>query len=309
MLGHGANIYREAGDDTNINVSYSTLYEAYANQYESIELKDQNYAATGGTHLTTGTLIVHEGASLTTHISGRILVSGSGENIVQIGGFRYSSDTAVTSVAAGSSFAFSFSQATVTALRDYAEFSAGDLKLGGYAMNGSKAQAENARLINNSKLFFCRGGYADQIVNVNNVALDLSTYSQTNTMGGLDISGGNYTLDVTGAITQMATITGELTLILDDAMFQNIANNAETFSVKVSLADIYGKHDSVSTNDELRFIIQSTTGVQLGGNFSSSHVDDKTGYYNWDTVIVPEPSTATLSLLTLAGLAARRRRV
>ena len=105
-----------------------------------------------------------------------------------------------------------------------------------------------------------------------------------------------------GAAENLTYLTGDLTLELSDEQFSKICGHD---GLTVTLG---GNASGVKIDEDFSFtIINKDTGASFGSFSSTSN----NGFsYHWTSdAIVPEPSTATLSLLALAGLAARRRRV
>ena len=91
--------------------------------------------------------------------------------------------------------------------------------------------------------------------------------------------------------------------------------NAQLITYSISLTDelssVAATHDGSDVNNKTQFFTQSNEFTfNLGNVYDMSSVaGDNTAFKNFVTTkTIPEPTTATLSLLALAGLAARRRR-
>ena len=178
-------------------------------------------------------------------------------------------------------------------------------------------------------------------VNFNNVNFNLNTYNKGDTSDqnysenyNLTADGTKYTLDMS-AILKYGGVNGDgirfsgnITLTLSDQDYWLIRDNAEMLTVFFGYGGLVENH-SIYAEDDFTINIQSVSGMQLGSydshtNFDASNYDyedpnmdwkqheadikaSKT--FVWNLIPIPEPSSTTLSLLALAGLAARRRRV
>ena len=128
-----------------------------------------------------------------------------------------------------------------------------------------------------------------------NVTMDLTTYSQG--AGGYELTqdGSNWSLDLSQVINGGGTFEGDMTLVLSDAMVDAI-------------------FDSSYPNGTLTL----TTGEGGELAFDRLSIKNASGNITWDytgiggntaTYTIPEPCTSRLSLLAVACLVSRPRRV
>ena len=146
------------------------------------------------------------------------------------------------------------------------------------------------------------------------ISMGLPTYNLRNT----DTS---YTLDLTNIIAFTVldggsmTVKGQITLVLSDDDFDRIFNNATDLTLLLggSKYDEEGNplEGGVIQYDNLSILVKNAAGGSLGSYDMASQSTDLSGKltssFQWN--YIPEPSTATLSLLALAGFVGRRRRV
>ena len=110
-------------------------------------------------------------------------------------------------------------------------------------------------------------------------------------VAGLGASRGNLTLDVTGGLT-------DVTLSVATYVSGNGWNTVDTTSVT---------RNDLSANRFTIFKVEGTlTGDSVVFDLEGSNGKSVLGGISYE--VTPEPTTATLSLLALAGLCARRRR-
>ena len=124
-------------------------------------------------------------------------------------------------------------------------------------------------------------------------------------------SGGN-TADTTEVADAKQIIGGKdyviLTLRYDDLGASNATKGVSLFT---STSEIYEYWDQGSSSYDEVTSIYINTDLVKAVTIMTGEINDataKAGVTNLATAMVPEPTTATLSLLALAGLAARRRR-
>ncbi len=128
--------------------------------------------------------------------------------------------------------------------------------------------------------------YDDAISN-NKQSLTRDVSSRSYTLQGLDVGEA----DITGSLTLDVTMMGSEYSALEDAL----AGGAGVFFTVEGLEDA-------------RFVEGLRVSFNINGGLYQSEIGGGTGGGAQFSLIIPEPSTATLSLLALAGLLARRRR-
>ena len=104
----------------------------------------------------------------------------------------------------------------------------------------------------------------------------------------------------------VANLDGNITLILDDDMFKDILDNAQKFTLCVGTWGTPDFRVSGIDGSNLNINIVGKSGGSLG-HFDGGG-DGTSLNFTWSQNAIPEPGSVTLSLLALAGLAARRRR-
>ena len=129
--------------------------------------------------------------------------------------------------------------------------------------------------------------------------------------GGAANNGGN-TADTTEVAGAKQTIDGKeyviLTLRYDDINAGNATKGVSLFTASSEIYEYWAQ--GASAYDEVTSIYINTDLVKAV-TIMTGEIDDataKAGVTNLAAAMVPEPTTATLSLLALAGLAMRRRR-
>ncbi len=130
---------------------------------------------------------------------------------------------------------------------------------------------------------------------------------------GADI---HFVLEIGGAALEALTATSDGTLTFSLNLIQNIASESLTLNSE-ALAELLSNTSIIITSDA-EGLTSST--LFLTGRDITSMLSDAGYYYEGNTLVfkgsitndgsltIPEPTTATLSLFTLAALAARRRR-
>ncbi len=131
-------------------------------------------------------------------------------------------------------------------------------------------------------------------VTLNTATLDFAGISETNV--SQLIVGNGMTLDFNGLATVNVTLNGTAAEYME--YFEN--GGGAIFFVDARLAETF---DTEQVNYVLTIGGDSAVSTDTFKIYHDGH-----GIYLFDKTYVPEPSTATLSLLALAGLLARRRR-
>lgn len=117
------------------------------------------------------------------------------------------------------------------------------------------------------------------------------------TLTKITVTGASYIDDtLTLTVGSLAGVTGNLNVLTTDASWSLITEAIG--------GDMYKPVDVTLTDGDISFGLASYTGGSV--KFNGSYVGETGGKYV--TAYIPEPSTATFSLLALAGLAVRRRR-
>ena len=124
-----------------------------------------------------------------------------------------------------------------------------------------------------------------------NTAVTLS-FVANETLSG-ELVGGTFTLSV-GIETKTLGVTFDSSVVDGDSVANyrtGLINGQQSFT--------YINDNNVSTSDGFASLLWTNNGSEKFHNIKVSKLDNN---------VIPEPATATLSLLALAGLAARRRR-
>ncbi len=145
-----------------------------------------------------------------------------------------------------------------------------------------------------SEMMYSTSLTAEDVIKVTQITLASNSQHDSVQTGQLSISLGDYTYVSDNGVESRTSGYGTIT-------YNFTGENAFTLSIV----------------DSLTASIINTTKVSIGVFQGQSGVDGitpPTGYEAWQPgvkvtgILIPEPTTATLSLLALAGLAARRRR-
>ena len=207
----------------------------------------------------------------------------------------------------------------VTASDKYATFdglggtSSSYIQMGG----GLGGSFSNAKMVNGAQIITISN--ENDTFDFQNVSMDLSTY-ETNRLVFNNNNANNYTLDLTRVLTachmtdggweasanRVAKWSGDITLVLDDAMFKDILDNAKNLTLTVSsFVNAYAASGIDGSDLNINIVNKSGTGTL--GHFDGGG-DGTSLNFTWAQNAIPEPGSVTLGLLALAGLAARRRR-
>jgi len=160
--------------------------------------------------------------------------------------------------------------------------------------NGVNRSLVNKTLTSNARLIASNGGD----ISLNNVRIDLTSYSDT--MYAIEFETGKFTLDLSKIFTNDGaasggSYSGNVLIKIGDANMRTLVHNLQTeftsFIVKV------GAHQTMN----LSSLVLASNEVAIRFNFNAN-VGDATGGDR-----IPEPSTASLSLMALSFLLLRRR--
>lgn len=169
------------------------------------------------------------------------------------------------------------------------------LSSGGYVQLQGKASLGLDMVVNEGKVSALENCNQATLGNVTMNGGEIFIQGDIKT-GDLTLNGGALTFDFSWGRTPLLDLDGNDLFVGD--------NVSITMNVK-EMEDIVGEYVLFTNMGE-------TTGLDsVDITFVDSNKNTKTitaSYSNGSVVLVPEPTTATLSLLALAGLAARRRR-
>ena len=194
------------------------------------------------------------------------------------------------------------------------------------AITGSSAAMvgdELAALANEDMLIVIAGGSMENYGETDKDILvqdgGTLTLGENASVAGVEITGGNINVNGDVTVSGALTLTGGTVTFMEDAVI-TLADGVEVViegaSIVVNLSDASldslkngGTYTLFDTSADLEEI-NGTTMIFVGE--SGETVTHNVNYAGEGAVelapVVPEPTTATLSLLALAGLAARRRR-
>ncbi len=169
----------------------------------------------------------------------------------------------------------------------------------------------------NTVATFTKGFKADNLIlNTNNLITSLATIDGLTT---LTVKGADATLDAALDLSTATTLTMDAALALGD--------NALTLGSMTLAGTLFTTMDTTLETSETLTLFTGVNSLTLGttsyagavdastvftnlaaGNYSLVYADSVVALKKGVTDVVPEPTTATLSLLALCGLAMRRRR-
>ncbi len=169
----------------------------------------------------------------------------------------------------------------------------------------------------NTEATFTKGFKADNLIlNTNNHITSLATIDGLTT---LTVKGADATLDAALDLSTATTLTMDAALALGD--------NALTLGSMTLAGTLFTTMDTTLETSETLTLFTGVNSLTLGttsyagavdastvftnlaaGNYSLVYADSVVALKKGVTDVVPEPTTATLSLLALCGLAMRRRR-
>ena len=281
----------------------------------------------------TGTITLNSGAAITVN---NIVANGTLNNNGTMNVTGEVNQTAGTiNVAANASMtASSVSVGGVFEVAEGGSLVAGAIKVteGGTLINNgvisgsapAMADADElAALANDDMLIVIAGGsmenYGETDKNILVQDGGTLTLGEKASVGGVEITGGNINVNGDVTVSGALTLTGGTVTFMEDAVI-TLADGVEVViegaSIVVNLSDASldslvngGVYTLFNTTSDLESIDGSTmTFVGTSGDTITTTVN----YAGEGAVefapVVPEPTTSTLSLLALAGLAARRRR-
>ena len=298
-----------------------TIDFATNTSYDKIELSGGDFLKQGTGHLSTPSFSLAAGASITVE-TGTIQRLDNPTTKESFGGCVATGTAMLTNAGAPLPWNTYLARTgmKISATGSGATFDGqGNTSLAQTEIGGSQGGSlSHATFVNSAQLRV--GSNQDDAFVFNNVTFDLTTYSNRVSYDFSDKT--NYTIDLSQALTaaymqqgtwdtsahNIAKWDGNLIIQLDNESFNNILDNAMQLTLTVGNA--WGGNYIVSGIDgsDLTInIINKTTG-QSFGNFNGEG-DGTSLNFTWSQNAIPEPSTTTLSLLALAGLAARRRRV
>ena len=288
-----------------------------------------SFTMSGGTTLYMGEIIkihgninVEAGSTILisdSGIAGLSTFSASGENQTlnhQFGGASITENQLPSLTVFSQLFDRGPGVTTVQTYDNYATISSGQIYASEYTPLRIYRKFE---LLNNTEVYVTRGS----VLETNNVEMDLRTYSTTpgieNKSYSLDKTGDTeWSLDLsdylqgsiinwTNKTAPLAVFCGDMNIIFNDHDMQQILLGLEA-NESISLKLI--------ANEYLQLAHDSLTISGASYTFDYTEIgNDAAGGHNYALyvitrdMLIPEPSTGTLSLIALWGIAARRRRV
>ena len=283
-------------DDLNITTN-TTLDGASKLYYDIITVRNGATVTTalntslkvGGLNMETGTKLII-GANLTANNQGGLGATPNGDVTYQLGGgfiqqhaYGAPSREAPGLVTGG----------IINAYENYAKITGSMLISSSFDVT-----AKNLVLENGTNFYHVYNNNAT--ITLDNVTMDLRTYdSSTYSITQTDTN--EWTFDMSnlltaGSTTSGGTFNGNFDLVLEDGVLDDLIFNQDGMGSTGSLI-LTSKEGTILDFD--RLTIHSGN---ISINFTSQ--GGNTAVYT-----IPEPSTATLSLLALAGFISRRRRV
>ena len=175
---------------------------------------------------------------------------------------------------------------------------AGNFWSGSYVLTFTLAQDYTLQH-GGSVVAFYRGGGTNDTYGYNAITLGGSEDALTLTIGRGRIFGPLDDATGIGVNTTMTYANGDS----DSVTFTTTIQKGVEYTLSVTGAS-QAMTPTLSWTDAVLGTTQTETGASYNGNMNG----DAALTYAVNTVMIPEPATATLSLLALAGLAARRRR-
>ncbi len=141
----------------------------------------------------------------------------------------------------------------------------------------------------------------------NSIAIGLDTHDN----GGGDLSEDSVSLHFNGSKIAEVDLTGTLDLEnnLFNRLFFDIRNDGPDMIANVSIVeDVFGAANNINVFSNVTITGAQAYEARIGFSARTGGLNDNHDIDNINISFIPEPTTATLALLGLAGLASRRRR-
>ena len=272
--------------------------------------------ATGAIWLNTDNNVASDSAVQITVAEGVILEQGS--NITETSSLTAKSISSEGSITVNKSSKVTATDGDIVLKSgniDTAELTAskGSVQLYGTDVKNSNITAEEVVLNSNTSLTI--GGENGNSVFAGEIEVNDATLTLTDAaLGGTGITMNSGTIEILGDATVGALTLNEGNLVFAGDYILDLGGESLILGENASIILKVDSVNNLAGNYELfANVDESSTGLE---NLTVKFVDDagdekevEASYSNGGVMVsIPEPTTATLSLLALAGLAARRRR-